>query len=203
MPALSELRASSRCTRGHYRQGSPGQERQYKSLNLLGGTDSPANQRKQRYAEQDDDGRLTSQDRESHRQIYAPREVGQGKSQARCKTVFQMQACGSRQGECRHIGGDDERVEHDRRYGRQPGLAGTTQTPCKKSSQRGHTGADNDIDEAKRGEQLVGDKTTDTHANDCFVERKRQQDQRLSQPELYRSETDRTEGWNHCEDDVH
>src|SRR5664279_238394 len=124
MPALSELRASSRCTRGHRRQGSPGQERQYTSLNLLGGTDSPANQRKQRYAEQDDDGRLTSQDRERHRHVDSPREVRQDEAQSRREAVSERQVLSARQGKCRYIGGHDERVEDDRRYGRRPELSG-------------------------------------------------------------------------------
>src|SRR5450759_4746333 len=198
----SGRRASSRCIPGHRTRGSPGQERQYRSSNLLDGADIVTDQDKYGKAEKNDNGRLTSEDRERHRHIDSPGEVRQDEAQPRREVVCERQVLSARQGECRYVGGHDERVEDDRRYGCQPELTGSAQTSCEKGGQRGHTGTDNDVDEAKRGKQ-VGDKATDDDADDCLVEQKWQQDQSFPQPELHGSVADGTEGWHHCEDDIH
>src|SRR5450756_323923 len=61
MLAPSGRRASSRCIPGHRTQGSPGQERQYRSSNLPHGADIVTDQDKYGKAEKNDNGRLTSE----------------------------------------------------------------------------------------------------------------------------------------------
>src|SRR5450756_634376 len=77
----SGRRASSRCIPGHRTRGSPGQERQYRSSNLLDGADIVTDQDKYGKAEKNDNGRLTSQDREGHRHVDSPGEMCQDEAQ--------------------------------------------------------------------------------------------------------------------------
>src|SRR5450756_2591090 len=111
MLAPSGRRASSRCIPGHRTQGSPGHERRYMSPILPDLADIMTEQDKYGKAEKNDNGRLTSEDRERHRQIDSPGEVRQDEAQPRREVVCERQVLSARQGECRYVGGHDERVE--------------------------------------------------------------------------------------------